>query len=74
MKNKTVSLCDESFAVAQKMPNFSGWLRHQLLKYQPKQKVEVKVKTHVPKNSMCKNCMAIGDHWTMDCPKLDVVE
>ena len=75
MKNKTISLCERSSIVASRMPNFSGWVREQLLKYQPPVEVKVEVKKkRVPKNTMCKNCMAIGDHWTMECPTLEAVE
>lgn len=75
MRNKSISLCDKSFEVAKRMPNFSGWIRKQLLSYQPKDEVKVEVKKkRVPKNTMCKNCMAIGDHWTMECPTLEAIE
>jgi len=74
MRNKSISLCDKSFEVAKRMPNFSGWIREQLLRYQPDQKVEVEVKKRIPKNVMCKNCMAIGDHFTLDCPTLEALE
>jgi len=75
MKNKTISLCDKSFEVARKMPNFSGWIREQILTHQPKQKSETsrKIKPFVNKNAVCKNCGAIGQHWTLECPKLEVI-
>ena len=31
MRNKTISLCPTSYELAQKMPNFSNWVRKQLL-------------------------------------------
>ena len=75
MKNKTISLCDKSFEVAQKIHNFSGWIRGQLLKHQPevKVKVEVNKKPFMNKNAVCKNCGAVGQHWTLECPKLEVI-
>ena len=74
MRNKTISLCDRSYEVSQKMPNFSQWVRKQILQYQPQVEVKVEVKKRVPKNVMCKNCMAIGDHFTLDCPTLEAIE
>lgn len=75
MRNKSISLCDKSFEVAKRMPNFSGWIREQLLAYQPKVEVKVEVnKRHTNKHNVCKNCGAIGQHWTLDCPTLGAVE
>ena len=74
MKNKTISLCERSSIVASRMPNFSGWVREQLLKYQPPVKVKPAVKLHTNRNNVCKNCGAIGQHWTLDCPTLGAVE
>lgn len=74
MRNKSISLCDKSFEVAKRMPNFSGWIREQLLRYQPEQKVKVEVKRHANKHNVCKNCGAIGQHWTLDCPTLGASE
>jgi len=31
MRNKTITLCLNSFEIAQKMENFSGWVRSKLL-------------------------------------------
>jgi len=56
------------------MPNFSGWVREQLLKYQPKQEVKVEVKKKVFKHATCRNCGMIGNHWTLDCPTLEAFE
>jgi len=75
MRNKSISLCDKSFEVAKRMPNFSGWIRKQLLAYQPKVEVKVEVnKRHANKHNVCKNCGAIGQHWTLDCPTLGASE
>ena len=75
MKNKTISLCERSSTVASRMPNFSGWVREQLLKYQPPVEVKVEVnKRHTNKHNVCKNCGAIGQHWTLDCPTLGASE
>ena len=74
MVNKTISLCERSAIVAKRMDNFSGWVREQLLKYQPERKVKVEVKRHTNKHNICKNCGMIGDHWTLDCPTLEAFE
>jgi len=74
MRNKSISLCDKSFEVAKRMPNFSGWIREQLLRYQPEQKVKVEVKKKTFKHATCRNCGMIGDHWTLDCPTLEAFE
>ena len=74
MRNKSISLCDKSFEVAKRMPNFSGWIRKQLLAYQPKQEVKVEVKKKTFKHATCRNCGMIGDHWTLDCPTLEAIE
>jgi len=74
MRNKSISLCDKSFEVAKRIPNFSGWIREQLLKYQPKVEVKVEVKKPVWKHAVCKNCGIIGEHWTLDCPRLEAFE
>jgi len=74
MRNKSISLCDKSFEVAKRMPNFSGWIREQLLRYQPEQKVKVEVKKRTFKHATCRNCGMIGDHWTLDCPTLEALE
>jgi hypothetical protein len=75
MRNKSISLCDKSFEVAKRMPNFSGWIRKQLLAYQPKQEVKVEVKKKKTfKHATCRNCGMIGDHWTLDCPTLEAIE
>jgi hypothetical protein len=74
MRNKTVSLCDKSYKIAQNMPNFSEWLRIQILKPMPVEEAEIKsassyIKPNPPKNLLCKHCLASG-HWTADCPTL----
>ena len=74
MVNKTISLCERSAIVAKRMDNFSGWVREQLLKYQPVVEVKAKVKRHTNKHNVCKNCGMIGDHWTLDCPTLEAFE
>jgi len=74
MRNKSISLCDKSFEVAKRMPNFSGWIREQLLRYQPERKVKVEVKKKTFKHATCRNCGMIGDHWTLDCPTLEAIE
>ena len=71
MRNKTVSLCDKSYKVATNMPNFSEWLRFQLLK---PMKTPEEDRTNAPeyikpkpqKNYLCRICRMAG-HWTDDC-------
>ena len=74
MVNKTISLCERSATVAKRMNNFSGWVREQLLKYQPPVEVKVEVNRHTNRNNVCKNCGAIGEHWTLECPTLEAFE
>ena len=71
MRNKTVSLCDKSYEVAQKMPNFSEWLRFQLLKpmktpEEDRRNAPEYVKPKPQKNYLCRICRMSG-HWTDDC-------
>ena len=35
MRNKMITLCPTSYELAQKMPNFSAWVRQRLLVEQP---------------------------------------
>jgi len=56
------------------MNNFSGWVREQLLKYQPPVEVKVEVNRHGFKHNVCKNCGVIGAHWTLECPTLEAFE
>jgi hypothetical protein len=56
------------------MPNFSQWVRKQILQYQPEVEVKVEVKKKTFKHATCRNCGMIGDHWTLDCPTLEAVE
>tara|TARA_R110001606_G_scaffold394116_1_gene564719 strand:+ start:242 stop:481 length:240 start_codon:yes stop_codon:yes gene_type:complete len=79
MRNKSVSLCDKSYKIAQNMPNFSEWLRFQLLKPM-KTPEEDRLKDAITyqkpqpmKNYLCRNCLLAG-HWTADCPNLEEIE
>lgn len=73
--NRTISLDDVSDAIRKKLVsngvNFSHWVRQQLRSADHVES-EVKVKPKPPKNYMCKNCF--GNHWTADCPTLEVRE
>lgn len=78
MRHKTISLCDKSFKIAGNMPNFSEWVRIQLLRPAPPEEAELKsassyVKPKPHMNYLCRNCMLAG-HWTADCPNLEVAE
>ena len=71
MRNKTVSLCDKSYEVARKMPNFSEWLRFQLLKPMKTPEEDRKnapeyVKPKPQKNYLCSICR-MGGHYTHEC-------
>jgi len=71
MRNKTVSLCDKSYEVACKMPNFSQWLRFQLLKPMKTPEEDRKnapeyIKPKPHKHHLCRHCR-MGGHWSDDC-------
>lgn len=83
MPNRTISLDDESDRIrlnlVAKGVNFSQWVRLMLLQkgqefeWITESEVEViEVKPAPPRNYMCKHCL--GDHWTADCPTLEVSE
>ena len=75
MRNKMITLCPTSYEIAQKMPNFSGWVRSQLLKHTQEVRDNYDVpKNKPPKHQVCKHCRAIGDHWSLQCPTLVVSE
>jgi len=38
MKNKMITLCDETWALAQQIPNFSEWVRARLLERDERRK------------------------------------
>jgi len=40
MRTKVITLCDETWAMAQAKPNFSEWVRSMLLMYDEKKKEE----------------------------------
>jgi len=75
MPNRTISLDEVSDAIRKQLVkdgiNFSHWIRMQLRNHKPSEsKSEDEVKPKPPKNYMCRNCL--GNHWTADCPTLDV--
>ena len=43
MRTKVISLCDETWRLAQEKPNFSEWVRYQLLAYDEKRREQDKV-------------------------------
>jgi len=55
MRNKTISLCPNSFELAQKMPNFSNWVRKQLLAKQKEEEYTIKAS----KQYRCPACFKI---------------
>jgi len=84
MRNKMITLCPTTYETAQKMPNFSSWVRLKLMEYKMtgisnKEAIESGIKlvtaaAPLPKNYMCKHCLAIEDHWSIECPTLEVSE
>lgn len=34
MRHKTITLCPTTYEIAKKMPNFSAWIREELMKHQ----------------------------------------
>lgn len=74
MRNKMITLCPTTYETAKKMPNFSSWVRMKLLEYN---QTPIKLTTQpapVSKNYMCKHCLAIEDHWSHNCPMIEVIE
>jgi len=61
------------------MPNFSEWLRFQLLKPMKTpgedrlKAADAYQKPKPMKNYLCRNCLLAG-HWTADCPNLEMIE
>ena len=68
MRQKLITLCPNSFEIAQKKPNFSAWVRKKLLEEKP----DFEIITHyVYKCPLCK----VIDSWTSriarKCAKCD---
>jgi|TARA_R110001592_G_C13068115_1_gene741553 hypothetical protein len=78
MPNRTISLDDVSDSIRKSLVeqgvNFSHWVRLQLLSNAAASAIEPVefVKPKPPRNYMCRNCL--GNHWTADCPTLEVSE
>jgi len=67
MRNKMITLCPTSYELAQKMPNFSAWVRMKLLEDSVVIHTLSTVPAPLPKNYMCKHCLAVEDHWSIQC-------
>lgn len=68
MKQKMISLCDRSHKIAQNMENFSGWVREELLKYDPEYQI-VERKKHLKHAWECLKCDKIlwrKDKWAFE--------
>lgn len=71
MRPKMISLCPTSHEIAQKMPNFSAWVRQQLLRLALDEAnwdltpQEVKQNELTAKYLPCPNCETPGDHWCL---------
>ena len=55
MRQKMISLCDRSHKIAQNMDNFSGWVREELLKYDPEYQIKER-KKHLKHAWECIKC------------------
>jgi len=64
-----ITLCPTTYEIAQKMPNFSAWVRNRLRDLQDYTPDNNQVKPDPPKNYMCKHCL--GNHWTADCKEMN---
>jgi len=53
------------------MPNFSHWVRKKILEHQVMGEKAVQL-APLPKNYLCKHCL--GNHWTHQCPSIEVIE
>lgn len=67
MRNKMITLCPTTYEIAKQMPNFSAWVRANLLSLQSSPLTISTQAAPVPKNYMCKHCLAIEDHWSHQC-------
>ena len=50
-----ISLCDRSYKIAKNMDNFSGWIREELLKYDPEHQT-IERKKHLKHAWNCITC------------------
>jgi len=55
MRQKLITLCPNTFEIAQKMPNFSRWVRQQLLESVESER-DLEEKDEITYNSYCKHC------------------
>jgi len=53
-----ITLCPTTYELAQKMPNFSAWVRHQLMSLKVENYEVIKIK-----EESCPNCEKEGDHY-----------
>ena len=62
MRQKMISLCDRSYKIAKNMDNFSGWIREELLKYDPEHQ-RIEREKHLKHAYECIPCQKIT--WTV---------
>ncbi len=62
MRNKMITLCPTTFELAKNMPNFSAWVRHQLLLLQIHLN-EFEDEDLKDEELQCKNCEEVGAHF-----------
>lgn len=62
MRNKMITLCPTTYEFAQKMPNFSSWVRLKLMEEYVITQNESKYEPIV-KEKQCPNCEKSGDHF-----------
>ena len=62
MRNKMITLCPTTYELAQKMPNFSSWVRMKLMEMHF-DNTHVLLEDVKPIESPCPNCENSGDHY-----------
>lgn len=60
-RHKMVNLCPTTYEIAQKMRNFSGWVRAKLL--------EEDKKTHLPREGYEYSCPKCSSYWVYSYPR-----
>lgn len=71
MRQKMITLCPTTYEIAKKMPNFSSWVRLQLMKLAMDEANWDKTPEQLHQENLeatydeCPNCGTRGDHWCL---------